>query len=188
MSAQKVHKFRSSLKYSEGHRDFWTDIYRKAFPDYQNHMNLVGRSESQRRGMDVVLTLTSGLTLFIDEKLRPKTYDDILLEYISVDTTNDPGWIEKPLGIHYIAYAFRDTGICYMLDWPLLRSAWVRFGAEWKRNAANNSMGFRKVEAVNATGYKTLSIAVPIYDLQIAMDRCSVIQGLPVLSAKASSN
>lgn len=188
MSVRKIHGFRAQLNYSEQHRDFWTDIYKKAFPDYQNHMNLVGRSESQRRGMDVVLTLKSGLTLFIDEKLRPVTRgEDILLEYISVDKSNEPGWIEKPLGIHYIAYAFRDTGICYMLDWPLLRSAWLKFGNQWKRDAASGAMGYREVVAKNE-GYNTISIAVPIYDLQIAMDRCSVIQGAPSITANVSNN
>ncbi len=169
MTQAPVHEFKERLQWSEnkGDEPFWNAVYTKAFANLVNHMTCTGDTLSQRQGIDRVLHLASGQTLYIDEKKRDKDYDDILLEYVSVDTTGAPGWVEKDLNIDYLAYAFMPSKRCYLLPWLQLRRAWNNFGAEWKST-------YRIVKASNP-GYQTLSVAVPIKVLQTAITRASII-------------
>ena len=146
---------------------FWDGVYRKAFPNLVNHMATVGDHASQRMGIDRIILLANGRTVYIDEKKREKEYGDILLEYISVDTTGAPGWIEKDLAIDYLAYAFINSGRCYLFSWPLLRQAWAVYGERWKA-------AYSPVCGANR-GYKSYSLPIPIPTLQRAIARCSVV-------------
>lgn len=165
----KVHEFRERLTYSEQASDepFWQRVYRQAFPTMISCAMASGDTVSQRNGIDRVIVLASGQILRIDEKKRERTYNDILLEYVSRDTTGAPGWIEKDLTIEYLAYAFMDTRKVYLLDWHALRRAWKRNGNAWKQR-----YGSRK--AVNRT-YNTLSCPVPIAVLLNAMQEANLI-------------
>lgn len=165
-----IHDFRDSLAFSEVASDeaFWEDVYRKAFPNFVNHMLASADTASQRLGIDRVIVLGNGKILTIDEKKRKEVYQDILLEYISVDTTGAPGWIEKDLTIDFLAYAFMPTKRVYLFSWPILRRAWTRYKAEWIKT-------YRNIIAQN-NGYKTLSVAVPIDVLIKAVSTASIIQ------------
>lgn len=167
--ATPVHVFKERLARSEAQGDepFWNAVYSKAFYNLVNHMTCTGDTQSQRQGIDRILHLAGGQTLYIDEKKRDKDYPDILLEYISVDTTGAPGWIEKDLNIDYLAYAFMPSKRCYLLPWLQLRRAWIKFGPKWKAK-------YPKVEAQNP-GYKTISVAVPIEVLQTAISVAAII-------------
>jgi len=118
-------------------------------------------------GIDRIIMLANGQSISIDEKKRGKVYGDILLEYISVDTTGAPGWIEKDLVIDYLAYAFIPSKRCYLFPWLLLRRAWRQFGEGWKEK-------YCKIIAQN-NGYQTISVAVPIEILQAAVASACVI-------------
>ena len=165
-----THDFQEQLAYSEEASGelFWDAIYRKAFPDMVNHMPASGDHDSQRRGIDRVVMLSNGKTLYIDEKKRKKDYPDILLEYISCDTTNAPGWMEKGLFIDYLAYAFMPSQRVYLLDWLMLRRAWIRYSEEWKKK-------YDCVPAQNV-GYKTWCVAVPIGVILSAVKNATIIQ------------
>ena len=160
-----VHDFNERLRFSEqaGHEDFWESVYRKAFPNMVNHMPCPGDTASQRMGIDRVLLLANGQTIRIDEKKREREYNDILLEYISVDTNNTPGWIEKDLAIDYLAYAFIQSKRCYLFPWHILRKAWIENKTRWMQ-------AYKHVVAKNST-YKTLSLAIPINTLFCAVNR-----------------
>lgn len=164
------HDFRTSLRYSEAASDepFWDEIYRKAFPNLVNHMLASGDTQSQRQGTDRVIILANNVVLKIDEKKRTEVYNDILLEYISVDTTGAPGWIEKDLAIDYLAYAFMPTKRVYLYPWIMLRRAWIHYKFEWLKD-------YKPVKAVNR-GYNTFSLPVPIEVLKNAVSLASVIQ------------
>lgn len=166
----KTHDFQERLEFSNnaGHEGFWDAIYRKAFPDMIFHKLCEGKTQGQYLGIDRVIYLSSGKTLYIEEKKRSQVYPDILLEYISNDSTNTPGWIEKKLIIDYLAYAFLPSKICYLFDWPILRRAWMCFKNEWKSQ-------YPLVVAQNP-GYKTLSIPVPIEILSRAISDSRIIQ------------
>lgn len=165
-----THEFRERLSYSESMSDepFWDAVYKKAFPNLVNQMLASANTESQRMGIDRVLILANGQVLKIDEKKRAEAYADILLEYVSVDTTGAPGWIEKDLSIDYLAYAFMPTRRVYLFPWLMLRRAWGRYKDEWKSK-------YPKITAQNK-GYKTHSVAVPIDVLVKAVSIASIIQ------------
>ena len=165
-----THDFKEQLAYSEeaSGESFWDAVYRKAFPNMVNHMLASGDHDSQRRGIDRVVMLSNGRTLYIDEKKRKKDYPDILLEYISCDTTDAPGWMEKDLSIDYLAYAFMPSQRVYLLDWLMLRRAWERYSKEWKEK-------YDCVPAQNV-GYKTWCVAIPIPVIMSAVKNATIIQ------------
>ncbi len=167
MNATTTHDFKERLDYSWSttHDPFWAAVYAKAFPNMVNAMPCERDGEHQRMGIDRVVLLDNGQILKIDEKKRESEYNDILLEYVSVDTTGAPGWIEKNLAIDYLAYAFPNSKRCYLFPWPFLRRAWKQNGEQWKRQ-------YKRVEAQNK-GYKTISVAVPINVLYAAVNRAT---------------
>lgn len=167
---QPPHDFITQLEYSEEASDapFWDKVYRKAFPSLVNHMPCPGDFATQRDGIDRLILLNNGRVLRIDEKKRREVYQDILLEYVSNDTTKAPGWMEKNLVIDYLAYAFMPTRKVYLLDWLTLRRAWVVNRDQWKAK-------YRNIYAKN-NGYTTKSVAVPIYVLQRAVNEATVIE------------
>lgn len=165
-----MHDFRERLAFSEkvSDEDFWQKIYKKAFPDMLFAQICTGESQGQHLGIDRLIQLKSGKTIYIDEKKRESVYPDICLEYVSVDTTNAPGWMEKELLIDYLAYAFMPTQKVYLLPWALLKRSWLRFGNEWKKK-------YRNVTAINK-GYRTLSVAVPIDVVLTTVKNSMIIQ------------
>lgn len=170
------HEFHERLAFSEAASEepFWDAVYRKAFPNLVNHMPCPGDFASQRMGVDRVLFLANGRTLYIDEKKREKWYPDILLEYISADTSGTPGWIEKDLAIDYLAYAFMPIQRVYLYPWPLLRRAWLHFRDGWIAQ-------YRKVTADNGS-YHTISVAVPIDVVRSAVAKALIVDLQPQAS------
>lgn len=158
----KIHNFKERLEFSEkkGHEDFWQAIYKKGFPDLIFAELVTGKCQGQYLGIDRVIYLKSGKTLYIDEKKREKDWEDILLEYISVDKLQTPGWMECDLLIDFLAYAFIPSKRCYLFPWQLLKRTWLNFKNEWIEKGEKKIDGFRKVEAENE-GYKTISVVIP---------------------------
>lgn len=166
----KVHDFQERLQFSTSHvnEPFWLAVYAKAFPNMECAMPVTEKSQGQYLGIDRVIYLHSGKTLYVDEKLRESDYPDIALEYISNDQTNSPGWIEKELLIDYIAYAFLPSRRCYLFDWLMLRRAWIEFKAVWLAE-------YFLIPAKNSY-YTTWSVAVPTDVLLKAVKNASIIQ------------
>lgn len=164
-----IHSFRERLAWSEDAscEPFWDAVYRKAFPNLSNHMVCTGNTISQHSGIDRVIHLANGKTLYVDEKKRDKDYGDILLEYISVDKTGAPGWMEKDLVIDYLAYAIMPTKQCHLFSWPMLRRAWLHYKHDWIAM-------YPRVEAKN-NGYVTISVAVPLSVVRNATRDATII-------------
>ena len=165
-----VHDFQRELVFSQEASDepFWDAVYRKAFPNMVSHTLCTGNNEAQHQGIDRIVLLANGRVLKIDEKKRRETRKDILLEYVSVDTTGALGWIEKDLPIDYLAYAFMDRKRVYLWDWCMLRRAWIAYKADW--------LSRYKIPPAQNNGYKTLSVAVPIERLRKCVLLAAVIQ------------
>ena len=165
----KINDFETDLRYSyeSSIEEFWDAVYKKAFPDLVNTEKCTDL-HWQRQGVDRVINLSSGHTLHVDEKCRREVYQDILLEYTSNDTTGSPGWIEKTLGIDYLAYAFMPIETVYLFPWQMLRRAWLHYGAEWKKE-------YKNVPAKNQ-GYTTWSVVVPIKVLRGAVNSATIIK------------
>lgn len=153
---QAVHDFNESLIASHGASDLpiWRQIYELAFPNFLAMIDHREDGEHQRAGIDRSVILSNSKQVLIDEKIRLKDYGDILLEYVSVDRTNAPGWVCKPQRADYIAYAVKPSGICYMLPVIQLQLAWQKNGRQWLRTYGTS-------KAPNKT-YNTLNCPVPV--------------------------
>lgn len=158
-----IHDFETSLKKSHAQADapWWMAVYREAFPDLQSCVCVRRDGWAQRGGIDRVLTLGSGKTLMVDEKVRDKVWDDIALEYWSDEARKKRGWIQKELACDFIAYAFIPSATCYLLPFQSLRRAWRKNGEQWISE-------HKRIEAPN-NGYVTISVGVPIPVLMAAL-------------------
>lgn len=164
-----MNDFKTDLDFSlkASLENFWDQVYEKAFVDLKE-TRICNNLDWQRLGVDRFIHLKSGRVFAVDEKIRRVVYEDILLEYISADTTNSPGWIEKQMAIDYLAYAFLPIKRVYLFDWPMLRRSWVKFGEQWKKQ-------YRIVKAVN-NDYNTLSVAVPISVLRKTAHLATIVE------------
>lgn len=156
---QTCHDFKDSLAASHKASDLpiWKQIYERAFPNFLAMVDHRDDGEHQRAGIDRSVILANSKQILVDEKIRYKDYGDILLEYVSVDRTNAPGWCCKPQRADYIAYAVEPLGICYMLPVIQLQLAWQKHGEQWV-----STYGTKK--APNKT-YNTLNCPVPVFTL-----------------------
>lgn len=172
----KVHRFKESLALSHEHEDapWWSSVYEKAFPGYLSAVSVRNDGWAQRGGIDRVVTLKSGKTVTIDEKVRSTSYGDIALEQWSDMDRRIPGWMQKDLACDFIAYAFIPDEKCYLFPFSILRRAWLENGAEWIANARSGECGYQFVDARNE-GYTTRSIAVPIPDILSAISQAQII-------------
>lgn len=163
------HSFSESLARSHAAEDLaiWEEVYRKAFPTMQSMVNHRQDGDHQRQGIDRSVILRNSKQILIDEKIRFKPYDDILLEVWSDKQRKVPGWVAKDLLCDYIAYAVAPLGICYLLPVPQLRKAWQTHGKRWY---ANN---FKPI-ADNGT-WKTESVVVPANELLAALSESMTV-------------
>ena len=172
-----VHNFNDSLEKSKSQEDaaWWPIVYKKAFPGYVSAMSVRGDGWAQRGGIDRVITLSSGKTITVDEKVRYRSYGDILLERWSNKDKKKPGWIQKDLACDFIAYAFVPDERCYLFPFLQLRAAWKKYGREWVTDAEANKNGLKLVHAQNE-GYVTESICVPIPALMAAISDVQIVE------------
>lgn len=149
------HDFQKSLAWSRTHDDapWWAEVYKKAFPRLASMVSVRNDGWAQRAGIDRIVVLSCGKVLKIDEKVRSKDYPDFCIERWSDEDRKVPGWIQKPLDCDFIAYAFVQSGLCYLLPTLLLQRAWREFGKQWVTS-------YKEVRAQNK-GYVTVSVAVP---------------------------
>ena len=158
-----VHNFNNSLHKAEKEKyePFWEDVYNKYFPNVAHISSTIGNVVLQKQGVDRVVFLENGREYRIDEKLRFEAYPDFCLEYWSSVEDNVPGWMDKPLAIQYICYAFLPTKTCYILPWLELQRAWVAAKDKW---IAKYPPVYAKNKSEFST-YTTKSVAVPIKEV-----------------------
>lgn len=176
-----THDFAASLAYSHEQADqpWWDTVYRRAFPDFTTSVDLRADGWHQRAGRDRAIVLTSGRTVYVDEKVRSEAYDDVAVEVWSVYPkaanppyppvpSAKPGWARKPLDCDWLAYAFVPTQTCYLFPFLGVRAAFASYGSVWVEAATAKRDGFGWVVAKN-NRYDTVSIAVPIWTLRSAI-------------------
>jgi len=159
----QMHDFYECLALSHKAEDnpIWNEIYQKAFPGMLGMISYRRDGFWQREGVDRGILLDTTKQIFIDEKVRGRNkysgvvYDDILLEYLSSEEHNKPGWVCKPLRADYIAYLIAPLGRCYLLPVIQLQLAWSKYSATWLKQ-----YDFR-ARAKNS-GYTTISIPIPV--------------------------
>lgn len=158
----RVHDFHQSVDLSRQYASapWWEKVYKRAFPSFASMIYVNDDGWAQRGGIDRVVTLKSGKTLYVDEKVRTEDWPDFLLERWSDKDRQTPGWAKKDLACDYIAYAFIPSATCYLLPFQQVRLAVSTYGQQWLKKAEAKYYGYRVVEAKN-NGYITESIAVP---------------------------
>jgi len=174
------HDFATSLAKSHAQEgaEWWPRVYREAFPNLVTLASVRQDGWAQRGGIDRVLTLGSGKTLTVDEKVRYKDYNDVALEYWSVWRNGKgvtPGWVAKDLACDYIAYAWVPTERCLLLPFQELRRAWKKHAREWVDLGQRASAGFYVARAEN-DGYQTHSVCVPERVLLDAIRDCLTVR------------
>ena len=164
-----MNDFHEDLKFShdQSKLPIWDLIYNLAFPTFKTMEEIEQDGWAQRAGIDRLVILESGKIIYIDEKVRRKDYDDILIEYWSDEERKKPGWIAKDSACDYIAYAFLPSKRCYLLPFQQLRKAWKENMTDWVSK-------YRRVEAQN-NGYVTVSVAVPIEILMADIQKAMVV-------------
>ena len=154
-----VSNFQQDLKFShaQSEQPFWREVYKQAFPDMINMTDVRKDGWAQRAGIDRIITTASGSIYRIDEKTRRHAYNDFLLEFISNDVKQTPGWICKDLDCQFIAYAILPQKHCYL--WPVvpLQRAWKQNGENWIKQ-----YGYRYAQN---QGYRTINCPVPMVEL-----------------------
>jgi len=156
-SGRVVHNFDRALaaSHAEADRAYWEDVYRRAFGSLFQSMDrpIKANGLAQQMGVDRVVTLTTSMTVRIDEKVRAVDYGDILLETLSDRDRKTPGWVIKELFCDFIAYAVEPSRRCYFLPVVQLQSAWREHGADWTKEfgtrEAENRDGGRRWITVN---------------------------------------
>ena len=115
----------------------------------------------QRQGIDKTIILEDSKEIFIEEKFRTNRFwdnrnTDILLEYVSIDNKNIPGWVYTSksdyLVIVFQSIKFKDSEL-YIFPFEPIRS--------WVRNNDSTFMKFKDVSAHNVS-WNTLSKIVPL--------------------------
>jgi hypothetical protein len=174
MRMSRIHDFEERLTFSQSFEDaaWWIDIYRAAFPNVVSATSVRADGWAQRGGIDRVITLSSGKTITVDEKVREKTWPDILLERWSDEKRKAPGWIQKALACDFIAYAFVPTATCYLLPTLTLQRAWRERGRDWINR-------YPEIRAHNR-GWTTVNIPVPIGVLFAAITDAMRVTWTPI--------
>lgn len=177
-----IHDFADQLAYSHKQADepYWQQVYGQAFPDMVSSVDLRQDGWHQKAGRDRAVVLSTGRTLYIDEKVRKEAYDDIAVEVWSVYPRQGhrpwspvsgavPGWAAMPKDCDFLAYAFEPTRTCHLFPFFGLRAAWEKHGATWRTKAEQSEAGFRWILADNER-YWSVSIAVPTPVLRSAIN------------------
>lgn len=125
--------FTSDLAFSQAHahEEWWEEVYRSAFPDFDEMAQVSEDGAAQRAGVDRFVKLKGGRIITIDEKVRREKYPDIVLEFWSNKQARVPGWVAKPAWTDWIAYAVKPTRTCYLLPFQSLRKAWKEHHDDW---------------------------------------------------------
>lgn len=149
------HEFARSMAFADSYRDagWWKPIYERAFPSLASAIAIKEDGWAQRGGIDRIITLASGKTIAVDEKIRAKDWPDVLLEVWSNEERRVPGWVRKPLACDFIAYAFAPSRVCYLLPVLPLQRAWRDNGGRWAAR-------YGVIRARNS-GYCSVSVPVP---------------------------
>jgi hypothetical protein len=164
------HDFKESLARSHAAEDLaiWRQVYEQAFPTMQAMINHRQDGDHQRRGIDRSIILRNSKQILIDEKIRFKPYNDILLEVWSDKKRRVPGWVAKDLLCDFIAYAVAPLGVCYLLPTQQLRHVWRAHGRRWYQS------NFRP-QADNGS-WITESVVVPADELMAAIQDAMTIK------------
>lgn len=133
---------------------FWQRMYEKFWPGMVFSLINDRDNLAQRLGVDRLIYTGVNKFITIDEKADRHRPDNFFLEFLSADSTNSAGWLEKELAADYIAYGFVNHNVCHFLPAASFCYAWRKYGEAWKKTYG--------VKVVSNGRYNTHGVAVPI--------------------------
>ncbi|MBT9148152.1 MAG: hypothetical protein DDT32_01922 [Syntrophomonadaceae bacterium] len=149
------------------------EFYKKVFPGI-TQCSFITNPELQKAGIDKILrykksSLRQSIT--VDEKIRYKFYDDVLLEEYSNFEKQSPGWLSINNTLcDYISYIFRNEKIVYLFAYKDLKKSWDRNYERWLENYGRK---FGKTEdRFGRVLYRTSNIPVPLTELEVGYIFC----------------
>jgi hypothetical protein len=153
---RQAHRFVDSKQKAADYAQLpWIEsLYRRAFHNYESSYVIRSDGWAQRGGMDRKINLTSGRSVFIEEKFRDADYWDFFLETWSDKQRKKPGWMQQDLLADFVAYVFIPSRKMYLLPYLDLRRAWLTHGRLWLKKCPR--------QRVPNPGYVTEGIVVPI--------------------------
>lgn len=124
-----------AFSHAESASDYWHRVYKQAFPDISEMVEVKKDGWAQRGGIDRIIVTGAGRVWCVDEKVRKKRYDDdILLEFIADLRTGEKGWVEKDVACDFIAYVkpLAEGGReVFLLPVLLVQRAWRQNKKKW---------------------------------------------------------
>jgi hypothetical protein len=170
---QTVHDFDKSLAKARINDEdtIWETVYKRAFPSFLTSAKIDVDGWAQHGGIDRIVILQDGTTLYVDQKMRDGDWNDFALEYWSDLERKAPGWVEKDLACDYIAYAFKPSKRCYLLPFQQLRSAWKEHKQEWLHTFPT----FEVQNERNGHRWVTVCVGVPIGVVMEAIKRALIV-------------
>lgn len=160
--------FAADLRWSHDWSDakWWLPVYQEAFPTMVGMHTIKPDGWAQRGAVDRILYLRDGTGIKVDEKVREKHRDDILLEIWGDMRRRTPGWAhpDSDLTCDYIAYALAPSSICYLLPYQDVRRVVKVHGDRWFQNCYEHRDGYQLAEATSRYSgrtWKTQSLCIP---------------------------
>jgi len=139
---------------------FWSELYRQIWPGYTHHV-VETRKREQERGIDHYVYVDDNEPILIDVKVRFEAHADVLLEFLSNDIRNKPGWAAKELDANFVLYAtvVPSEGTTKCVAWLM-----------WHKDVREALPRFldRRVYRVRNDGYCSLNVAVYPWELEDA--------------------
>lgn len=130
-----IHDFDERLGWSHDWSEapWWEPVYREAFPTMVGMRTVKQDGWAQRGAIDRLIDLRDGSSIKVDEKVRERHRDDILLETWSDVARKTPGWAHPGSDLHcdYIAYALAPSCTCYLLPYQAVRRVVKLHGDRW---------------------------------------------------------
>lgn len=118
--------------------------------------------KKQKQGVDKTIFLKDGTSILVEEKFRepkywPNRLTDILLEYISIDTKDIPGWVYTSKS-DYLVVLYKhplelNESEIYVLPFKAIR--------KWVKTNNEQFMACKDIVATN-TNWRTISKEVPL--------------------------
>lgn len=152
---RKMNNFITQLQDSKDTEisNIWNQKYR-LFPGLKEI--LLTDLETDKLGGDKILVFENR-NLYVDEKLRTTSYNDILLEIISNNRTGKAGWaVDLNKITDILGYAVPNLNIVYFYKFKKLRTKLLQNLVIWKEH---DDCTF-PIKALNRS-YTTISIGVP---------------------------
>ena len=158
--------------YDKELNDMMNAFYKKFFTNVENirvHDIKSGDKETktedkkkQKQGVDKTLQMNDGSTILVEEKFRepkywPNRLTDILLEYISIDTKDIPGWVYTSKSDYLVVLYKNPLEIneseVYVFPFKAIR--------KWVKTHNDEFMKCKDIVATN-TNWRTISKEVPL--------------------------